>query len=378
MNILFWQATSFTAVALGFILLSVWWLFFSQVPGDVLKQVQASPRMTTWVAILLGLSGLQFYLGGVWDGSKHIKTGRIVGGADFLWAPHIVIYSSFLIAIALSLFMAWRIVVPAWRAGDRDPRIWFRRDPYMGFVLLVSLYELISVPGDAIWHALYGIDLTAWSPPHILIAAAGSALTISPIGMLMTAYPKGGRPLWVNWISAASLAIALNVFYLVAVSEWEWSGGLLGPLVAARPIWLFPVVGGSCAFFVLMFARQVIKVRWAATLTALFFYLTRFSVMGAMLGLGYRPFSLPMVIIVSALLLDLIPWAAITSPLLRTFGIASVYAVAFVLPTLPLLLRWPTFNGTALAITVVVLVLVGMVLTPVAAAAGKRVLQQAA
>jgi hypothetical protein len=35
--------------------------------------------------LLLGLAGVQFVGGGLWDASQHFLTGEVPGGSDFLW-----------------------------------------------------------------------------------------------------------------------------------------------------------------------------------------------------------------------------------------------------------------------------------------------------
>ena len=42
--------------------------------------------------------------------------------------------------------------------------------------------SLASAPIDDTWHRLYGLDVTVWSPPHIMLVAG---MVIAPFGALI-------------------------------------------------------------------------------------------------------------------------------------------------------------------------------------------------
>ena len=79
------------------------------------------------------------------------------------------------------------------RAGVRDPRQWVRAVPQLGLAAVASIYVQSSIPGDALWHAIFGVDLTAWSPPHLLIATMMFVIFFATINLLATANPPGQR-----------------------------------------------------------------------------------------------------------------------------------------------------------------------------------------
>lgn len=45
---------------------------------------------------------LQLAAGAWWDASKHIQTGRVPAGANFLWPPHIMIYGLFMLSFVVA------------------------------------------------------------------------------------------------------------------------------------------------------------------------------------------------------------------------------------------------------------------------------------
>jgi len=304
---LFLQAALFTGAGVLLVGGTAWWLFGSRVRGEVGEARVPSPRLALGLGVLLGLSALQLVVGGLWDASQHLTTGEIPGGSDFLWPSHIVIYSSFLLSLGGALVALVGVITPAWRAGLRDPRLWARSSRQLSAVALASLYQLIAIPGDALWHELFGIDLTAWSPPHLSLAVMGAVVLLCAAAMIVRAHPAAPRAIGADATVIGLLALMLNVVYMVGVLEWELPGER-SPLVAERPIWAYPLVAGSLGFLVLKLARELVPRRWAATATAALFFLVRLAVSTALGLTGNIAPALPLIFVVGALLLDLIPW----------------------------------------------------------------------
>src|SRR5919199_5414732 len=122
-----WQGLAATGLGTLVVLGSAWWLSLSPVqPSRAMSLPTSSPRLLTWLVLALGLAALQFVVGGLWDASRHIKTGLVVGGADFLWPSHLVLYGSFLLALLAASTAMAVVALPAWRRGIRDPRLWVR------------------------------------------------------------------------------------------------------------------------------------------------------------------------------------------------------------------------------------------------------------
>ena len=362
-----WQGLVATSAGALVVLGSAWWLYLAPLPvGRSVPRLSTSPRLVGWLTLAVGLAALQFVIGGLWDASQHIKTGRIVGGADFLWPSHLVLYGSFLLALVAASLAMGVVALPAWRLGTRDPRLWVRQQPYLALVALASAYELLAIPGDALWHQLFGIDLTAWSPPHLLLAGMMGCVQIGAIGLLRHAR-FGARPR--GWVEAAALillGLALNVFSLVGVLEWELPVDR-SPLVAARPIWVYPVVSGSLSFGTLVLARVLVDWRWAATATALGFCAIRIG-----LGVGLAatdniaPMA-PLMPVLGGLLLDVAARQHRATGLHRAFLSAVSFTGGFALLALPALyLRadLPRFSLGDSALTLLGTLLVCLALYP--------------
>lgn len=372
---LFLQAAIFTGISVGFILISVWWLYFSPSKKPIKSVSSPTSRLAGWLAVLLGISGMLWVVGALWDASMHVKTGEIPAGADFLWPPHLLLYSGFFLALLVALIALGHVALPAWKSGERDPRVWFRQNPYLGAVTLASLYELIALPGDALWHEIFGEDLTAWSPPHILLAATTAVVMICAVGVLQQSPLSAARKTLKNTAVVGLLGLMLNMIYVVGVLEWELPVG--HDFVDARPIWYYPLVGGAAAFFTFVLAKRLVNSRWAATATAATFYAVRLSITAA-LGLtdNIVP-AMPLIFILGAVLMDALPWKHLASTATRGLAAAASFTTGYAALALPLLWLYPNidhFTVSDALISGLTTLAASLVLFPIANLAGKSLL----
>ena len=363
---LVWKAIIFSLSAVFLITFLTWWLYCSSLEPPVKVRHTPSPRLAGWFATVLAVSGLFLVIGGVWDGSMHIMTGEIPAGADFLWPPHLMIYGSFLLSFLVAEIAIVLIAVPSWRKGIRDPRRWVRSNPYLGAVALASLYTIAAIPGDALWHEIIGIDLTAWSPPHLLLGMMSVACMASAAGLVVQARPAIERVGWVNIAIMVLLVLMLKQMLLIGVSEWEWP---VNTSALDRPIWLYPVVGGGMAFFTLVLGKYVIPYRWTATAIALLFYAMRLVMMlGLQLTENVVP-AFPLVFILGALLLDVMPWQHLTSRSYRLLIPAVAFTAGYAslgLPLLTLRANLAPFGAVDIVLAIVFMVATSLVLLPAA------------
>lgn len=378
-NTLFLEGLLFSSANVAFIVLAIWWLYLSPTRAPIGAPIQPSPRLASGLAILLGLSALQLTIGGFWDGSMHILTGEIPAGADFLWPPHLMIYSSFLISLLVAVGMLIRVAWPAIRVGERDPRVWVRRNPYLGAVALASLYSLFSVPGDALWHLLYGIDLTAWSPPHVLIAASMCIVTLCPIAVLVQVRPTHPILHRFDFAIPILLGLALGVAFLIGTIEWEMPAEGTSLLVLSNPIWVYPMVGGALAFIGLMLAKQLSRWRWAATLTMLTFFAIRAGIILAMQATDNVVPFFPPLFILGTVALDVLPWSRMTSVMWQRTSMAAVFTVAYLVMALPVLATrasLPQFGSQDFGLAALATLIVTVLLSPVLGWVGQTIRSQ--
>ncbi|MXY92641.1 MAG: hypothetical protein F4047_09225 [Caldilineaceae bacterium SB0670_bin_27] len=311
MESLFLQGVVFSALVIGGLAIIGWWLFMSPLDRSLSTDaarnhvVVASPQLSFRLAILIGISSLLICAGSYWDLSEHVITGTVPGGEDFLWPPHIMIYASFLLAFLVALSGTVALAIPNLKSGVRDPRLWARHNPYVAAAVLLAGYGLLSIPSDAIWHELYGLDLTPWSPPHIFLAAAAASLPVAAVGLMGRAQIRGRLAKWTDFLKLIYLALGINLLLIIAVIEWEVVVNHI-ELVANRPVWVFPLITGAISFAALVLARRVAPGPWTATVMALIYLGIRVCAMTLVLQItGVRP-KLTLIFLLGALFLDMV------------------------------------------------------------------------
>jgi len=370
---LFWEGLIFSTVAIGGIGLVAWWLYASPVSASAQTALPVSPRASRIFGILIALGAFLFSIGGYWDVSEHVVTGVVPGGDDFLWPPHLMIYAGFLLSFVVALAGLVTLARPNLAAGIRDPRLWVRRSPYVGATVLAAGYGMLSIPGDAIWHEIYGIDLTAWSPPHVFLLLATASTVVCAIGLLLQSRPKGETQAALSLFILLLLAVVLNEVYLIGVIEWEIK--TVSGLVLERPVWLYPVILGGLAFFVASLGRRLVPGPWTATTVAVFFFAWRIAGSAFAEVVSGAPPRLTLVFVLGALLLDIAGQRSNRKGLSQALVEAAAFTAGFVviaLPTiqfvyLPYLTR---FTLTDHLLTILITFAVCAVFQPVAQSVG--------
>ena len=320
------SAIVFTSLAVGIVALSAWWLYFSPLKSTD-RSRRMPPTLAIGMAVALGVSAALMVGGALWDASMHLLTGLVPGGRDFLWPPHVMIYIGFLLAFAVGAAGILLLVSSRQQAASRDPRRWVRAYPMIGAVVLASGYTLMAIPGDALWHQLVGPDLTAWSPPHIAIAAAMTAVVLCGVGLLLQAGQERRPSAWHAFGLYALFGLTLNILYTVGVLEWELPSGL-ARMIVERPGWSYPVVAGSVGFFLFSLARFSTRHRMAATAAALSFLAFRFLASAFLISSGNVAPVTPLWFLPAALVIDLVPWRRIAGRTARDAAMSAGFTLA--------------------------------------------------
>ncbi len=112
-----------------------------------------------------------FLMGGYWDVSWHIILGR-----DTFWSPpHLLLYAGIItILAACGAAVAQAVAAargrgPVWPGPLVTLPLGLRLPPGILVTLVGAGMALASAPIDDTWHRLYGLDVTVWSPPHIML-----------------------------------------------------------------------------------------------------------------------------------------------------------------------------------------------------------------
>src|SRR5262245_41066376 len=250
-----WLALAALVAAFG---LLAWWLLASPLPRPPAPAVPTGPalRVRRWLAAVVLLSGLLLRVGAPWDELWHRLYG-VPFGQDLLWPPHLLMYAS--IGLSFLLVVDGLSVALGGGGGLRER---FRREPLLAALGLLAAYGFAFIPVDLLWHAVIGPDLVAESPPHVVGALSGAAVSLTGVALALSTAP---RPAWRSALDRPRLCDALVVGILAVVAlnwlqlfttGWEWADAA----VLERPGWTYPVaallIGGTVAHLALHATRR--------------------------------------------------------------------------------------------------------------------------
>ena len=283
-------------------------------------------RLGALTAVFLGLVAVFAALGGIyWDVTWHATIGR-----DSFWIPpHLFVYSGvqvLLLSALGGLALAWR------RAGSL--RVALTGPVGTGFAIaaLGPVVQIAAAPLDDLWHRIYGLDVTIWSPPH-LMGIAGGMIGIYGLLVALGAEVRGDggevRPLWRGIAGAEALGLLL---FGAALSLSMFALGELDFHYDGRDALFYPLLAGTLSAVPLMAAARYVNRPGAATAVALVYLLFRSSVLLIVWGMGsYEHLTPPVLVLAPALAIDLALW--------RTRGRGVLLAALLAGPAL-LLAEW--------------------------------------
>ncbi len=224
----------------------------------------------------------------------------------------------------------------------------------------------MAIPGDALWHQLFGADLTAWSPPHVMLGAMGSLVVLCAVALVSQTGALDSRRWQDGWI-VALLGLMLNIALVIGVLEWELP--VRTQQVNSQPLWYYPVVSGAFQLATLLLARRLVALRWAATLTAIAFYVPRLAVILALESTGGIAPAIPPLFIGGAFLLDLVGERRHDAGLGRALAEAAAFTAGYSIVALPMIAlrgNLPHFTPAVAGYAVAGLFLAALALWPLA------------
>jgi hypothetical protein len=207
-------------------------------------------RRALWALLLTKLVG---GWGVGWDIRWHLVIGR-----DSFWiAPHVMTYASVVVACVISFGV---LVAETWRAragaasagtvtiaGLRGTRGFHLAWWGMAIVILAA-------PVDDLWHRLFGLDVTLWSPPHLLGLAGSQVSNLGAMLIALEVY-DAGRARW--WALVTSGVFLLGTFY-IAVDQSVQTAFRRGSVF----FFSFPVLGALFFTFALVLVARLAASRW--------------------------------------------------------------------------------------------------------------------
>lgn len=272
---LFWTGVLLLAATLPALGALIWWLLYSPMPVELPAARTGLPAAgRQLIAIAMTISSLLFLVGGLWDESWHRHYGLETVLDDFFWRPHQLIYIS--LGLTAAFGFAGLLVVLR-RPGSIRHR--FRSEPTLALLAIVALYLTIAAPIDALWHEIYGLDLSGWSLPHIVMLVGVTLVMMSAVLLQISLVHR--RP-WRGlrrmkpgeWLAVLLLSTTAVIFMLVVLTDWENArlpdthSGFVSAFWS-RPDWLLPVVILATAAFFGTTAQRALRRAGAATLVGL-------------------------------------------------------------------------------------------------------------
>jgi hypothetical protein len=257
-----------------------WYFLYRPLPANhAISPSPLSPLVRQGLALVLIISMSLVAVGGAWDEVWHSLYG-IPFGEDFLWRPHLLIYTGFISLVLFSAIILFSLL----RNGKGTISQRLRSDSLFAYIIFIGLFMVYALPADPIWHQIYGEDITAYSIPHVLLSFIFMLPLLLGIGVLVSSSPKRSWQsiLRFRWIDTPSIfafiAIQLVLSMLLA-SNWEIMTLLNDfPAVVIKnnaPDWLFPVFLVFIGSFIGISANHSLRYYGAASLIGL-------------LGLGFR------------------------------------------------------------------------------------------
>ena len=195
---------------------------------DVLRPLEraiaARTRIPSWAVVMQvggGVALVVALIGFVWDVGWHADLGR---DKNLFTIPHLMILAG-LLGIGASGAAAIAMATLGEAAGG-----WRWRGlhiPYSAAALTAfGAGAVAGFPLDDLWHRTYGIDVTMWSPTHLLMIGGAS---LSPLALALGAGEAGwpdesGFARARRYLVAGAVLIGLSTFQLefdMGVPQWQ-------------------------------------------------------------------------------------------------------------------------------------------------------------
>ena len=129
-----------------------------------------------------------------WDIQWHVLIGR-----DSFWIPpHVMTYAGVALAVLVSFgLLAWETLTGRPDRGPGAPPVLriLGLTGTRGFHLAAWGIGLtvLAAPIDDLWHRLFGLDVTLWSPPHLLGILGAVINSFACLVIAREVYPEGSR-----------------------------------------------------------------------------------------------------------------------------------------------------------------------------------------
>jgi hypothetical protein len=180
-------------------------------------------RIPGWAAAMVGtatfgllVAGIGFYSDVRW----HVSLGR---DDQLFTAPHTAIVVGLATIFGSAFIGEFFASATKANVGLRIPVIGIRV-PYSALAMgLIGLCAMSGFPMDELWHRAYGIDVTMWSPTHLLMIVGA---VISPLASWLALGEAGVRPEKGTWAAGVHVAVGSFALLGLAAIQGEFAFGV--------------------------------------------------------------------------------------------------------------------------------------------------------
>jgi hypothetical protein len=235
-----------------------------------------------WLPVEVGLLDLALAaFGYYWDVTWHIEKGR---DEQIFTLPHTMIIVG-LLGVGACGLLAHRLYTKAGAPGGIRILRWTTA-PGAALLVVCGGFAALGFPLDDVWHRMFGQDVTAWGPTHLLMIS-GAALSPLAFGMLLAQgrrQTQGEVPFGFKLI-----ATAVGGAMLVGLSAYqaEFDFG-----VPQFQLLYHPLLVSIAAGLVLVTARYTLG-RWSALIVAANYIAIRGAVDVGLILAGRGPARFP-------------------------------------------------------------------------------------
>jgi len=242
---------------------------------------------------LLGVTGTY------WDIQHHILIGR-----DSFWIePHLMVYAGVVLVFIGSL-------IGLFEAYSFKNKEISNRYFYAILAILISvIFQMGLAFFDNYWHQLFGLDVTVWSPPHLLLITAGCMISLSYIyferlSMKLSSMKSNFKKTSIleSEFMLAIVFIGFNIilaeFEFFQIIPMEHVSQLRNPLI-------YLIFLNILFSFLIAFGSRIISRKWIATKVVIFYLIIRFLTNTFLLENGASPI-IPLFLIFPAIVFDLL------------------------------------------------------------------------
>jgi hypothetical protein len=316
-------------------------------PGRPTTQTELTWIYSAWLgAFLLKM------LGSSWDVSWHFRWLR-----DDLAPPHLLNSAGTAIVVGL-------VLLHSYTGYGVDRRALHLMQWGIGTFL-------VAVPVDLVNHRINGLDITSWSSSHGLLYLGTAIMLAGAIrGWWLYAAPGRVRNLvslglWLFFVENALFPNQHQEYGVLSLAAYLDGRTTAEPqlldFAAAQgqtptmfmlpvPSWVHPAWLVCAGLLALVVARRLVGMRWTATALASAYLAYRAVMWLGLVGLGFPPSVLPLVLFVGAVLVDVAVARRVPGWVAGPAVAAAVYAGAVVQDELGLLPPWNWWSVLPVAV----------------------------